>query len=197
MREALRGLVTEGLVRSERHRGFYVIALDAEAIEEVYDLRAVVESHALRVAVPLLTDGDLEDLWRIHDEMEATGDWPTRVALRERFYSRLYAVTARPRLIALIDRLRNEVSRPTRSRPIRLHRPVHLPILLAAERGDADEATRLLGEHYHEIALIFRRFAREVHQALPSDIERPQIATVEDPATTEPPVPVSRRATPA
>src|SRR5918994_5413770 len=56
VREALRGLVTEGLVRSERHRGFFVIALDAEAIEEVYELRALVESHALRVAVPLLTE---------------------------------------------------------------------------------------------------------------------------------------------
>jgi DNA-binding GntR family transcriptional regulator len=164
VREALRGLVTEGLVRSERRRGFFVMELDPEAIEEIYDLRALVEGHAIRLAVPLLTHEDLADLRRIHDAMDATEDWQSRVLLRESFYNRLYSVTARPRLLVLIDRLRNEVTRQTRTRPIRLNRPVHLPILEAAEHGDGDEAARVLEEHYREIAQIFRRFAREVHQ---------------------------------
>jgi DNA-binding GntR family transcriptional regulator len=170
VREAMQGLVIEGLVRSERRRGFFVMELDPEAIEEIYDLRALVEGHAIRLAVPLLTHEDLADLRRIHDEMDATEDWQARVALRESFYNRLYSVTARPRLLVLIDRLRNEVTRQTRTRPIRLNRPVHLPILEAAERGDADLAARVLEEHYHEIAQIFRRFAREIHQ---SSADRP------------------------
>jgi DNA-binding GntR family transcriptional regulator len=165
VREALRGLVTEGLVRSERRRGFFVMELDPDAIEEIYDLRALVEGHAIRLAVPLLTHEDLADLRRIHDQMDATDDWQARVALRESFYTRLYAVTARPRLLVLIDRLRNEVTRQTRTRPIRLNRPVHLPILEAAERGDADGAARVLEEHYQEIGQIFRRFAREIRQS--------------------------------
>src|SRR5947209_5967811 len=62
VREALRALEYEGLVRSEPHRGFTVTSLDADDVEEVYDLRIVLESHAIRLAVPLLTDEDLVEL---------------------------------------------------------------------------------------------------------------------------------------
>ena len=62
VREALRALEYEGLVTSEPHRGFTVTALDADDVEEVYDLRILLESEAVRLALPLLTDEDLEDL---------------------------------------------------------------------------------------------------------------------------------------
>ena len=54
VREALRALEYEGLVASEPNRGFTVTELDADDVEEVYDLRIVLESHAVRVALPLL-----------------------------------------------------------------------------------------------------------------------------------------------
>jgi DNA-binding transcriptional regulator YhcF (GntR family) len=40
IREALRALEFEGLVTSEPHRGFAVAALQADDVEEVYDLRS-------------------------------------------------------------------------------------------------------------------------------------------------------------
>ncbi len=62
VREALRALEYEGLVSSEPHRGFTVTALDADDVEEVYALRILLESEAVRLALPLLTDEDLEEL---------------------------------------------------------------------------------------------------------------------------------------
>jgi len=59
VREALRALEYEGLVSSIPYRGFTVTELDADDIEEVYDLRILLESHAIRLAVPLMTDDDL------------------------------------------------------------------------------------------------------------------------------------------
>src|SRR3954447_7631810 len=69
VREALRALEYEGLVRSEPHRGFTVTSLDADDVDEVYDLRIVLETHALRLALPLLTDEDLAELEALYADM--------------------------------------------------------------------------------------------------------------------------------
>ena len=71
VREALRALEYEGLVASEPHRGFTVTTLDADDVEEVYDLRILLESEAVRLALPLLTDEDLEELEGLFQAMQA------------------------------------------------------------------------------------------------------------------------------
>jgi DNA-binding GntR family transcriptional regulator len=50
MREALRRLVSDGIVQAERNRGFFVASFSASDIAEIYDLRATLETMALRVA---------------------------------------------------------------------------------------------------------------------------------------------------
>jgi DNA-binding GntR family transcriptional regulator len=54
-REALQRLVSDGIVRAERNRGFFVASFSATDIAEIYDLRATLETMALRVAAPQLT----------------------------------------------------------------------------------------------------------------------------------------------
>ena len=58
VREALRALEHEGIVSSVPYRGFTVTELDADDIEEVYEMRILLES-SRSVAVPLMTDEDL------------------------------------------------------------------------------------------------------------------------------------------
>ncbi|TLW91449.1 GntR family transcriptional regulator [Saccharomonospora piscinae] len=50
VRDALRQLEVEGLVESRR-RGVFVIGLTADDIDELYDLRALLESHAVRLCL--------------------------------------------------------------------------------------------------------------------------------------------------
>src|SRR5207237_2943465 len=69
VREALRALEYEGLVTSLPYRGFTVTELDADDIEEVYDLRILLEGHAVRLAVPLMTDEDLRVLEELYAKM--------------------------------------------------------------------------------------------------------------------------------
>jgi DNA-binding GntR family transcriptional regulator len=165
VREALRVLEHEGLARSERHRGYTVASLEADELEEIYELRIVLESHAVRQAVPLLTASDLEDLQRLHDEMEAAPEGDERLACHERFYGRLYAVTARPRLVGLIDRLRQEVPRSLRWR-ISQHSPHHHDAFFAAVRkGDPELAVDELRSHYEKVTALLRRYLREAKTA--------------------------------
>lgn len=161
VREALRALEHEGLVTSEPHRGFTVTTLDADQIEEIYDLRSVLEGHAVRLAVPLLTSLDLDDLQRLYDDMLAATDRDEELVRRERFYARLYAVTARPRLVGLIARLRQEVSRSLRWKLVQ-HSPQHHEVFFEAiKRGDAETAVRELTTHYTKVVALLRRFLRE------------------------------------
>ena len=164
VREALRVLEYEGLVASQAHRGFTVTALDADEIDEIYDLRITLEGHATRLAIPLLTEHDLEELQILYDEMEAETDSDRRLACRERFYLRLYGVTARPRLVGLIARLRQEVARSLRWQMVQ-HSPSHHQVFFdAVKQGDADLAVAELASHYRKIASLLRRFIREAKE---------------------------------
>lgn len=164
VREALRVLEYEGLARSEPHRGFTVTALDADQIEEIYELRTVLETHAVRVAIPLLTQPDLDELQQLYDEMENTQEADARLAKREQFYLRLYGVTARPRLVGLIARLHQEVARSLRW-PLVQHSPSHHEIFFdAVKAGDADLAVAELASHYRKVVALQRRFIREAKE---------------------------------
>lgn len=56
VREALHRLVSDGIVRVEPNRGFYVASFSADDIAEVYDLRATLETMALAAAAPHLSE---------------------------------------------------------------------------------------------------------------------------------------------
>lgn len=160
VRDALRALEYEGLVTSEPYRGFAVTQLDADDIEEVYDLRILLESHAVRLAIPLITDEDLRVLDDLYLEMTGAGEGESQLAARERFYVRLYSITARPRLVNLIVRLRQEIARSLRW-PTLQHAPDHHAAFFEAVRaGDADRAVSQLSNHYRRVAVLIRRYLR-------------------------------------
>jgi DNA-binding GntR family transcriptional regulator len=161
VREALRALEYEGLVTSEPHRGFTVTALDADDVEEVYDLRILLESDAVRLALPLLTDDDLEELEELFRVMQAAETPDAQLAARERFYLRLYSVTGRPRLVGLIMRLRQEVARVLRWATIKHSSSIHEHFFEAVRVGDADRAVAHLAGHYRRVAILIRRYIKE------------------------------------
>ncbi len=161
VREALRALEYEGLVASEPHRGFTVTALDADDVEEVYDLRILLESEAVRLALPLLTDDDLEDLEQLFQAMQSAESPDQQLASRERFYLRLYSVTGRPRLVGLIVRLRQEVARVLRGATIQHSSSIHEHFFEAVRVGDADRAVAHLSGHYRRVAILIRRYIKE------------------------------------
>ncbi len=161
VREALRALEHEGLVTSEPHRGFTVTTLDADQIEEIYDLRSVLEGHAVRLAVPLLTQLDLDELQGLYDAMLAARGAEEELSRRERFYMQLYSVTARPRLVGTIARLRLEVSRSLRWKLVQHSPQYHEKFFEAIKRGDAETAVRELSTHYTKVVALLRRYLRE------------------------------------
>lgn len=161
VREALRALEYEGLVTSEPHRGFTVMPLDADDIEEVYELRILLESHAVRLAIPMMTDEDLTDLEVLFQAMQSAPSPDEQLVARERFYVRLYSITARPRLVGLIVRLRQEVARALRWGTIQHSGATHGAFYEAVKIGDTERAVAQLSDHYRRVAALIRRHIKE------------------------------------
>jgi DNA-binding GntR family transcriptional regulator len=62
LREALASLDEKGLVQREPYRGYRVTNLTKEQVQDLYELREVVESKAAELFALRATDSDLEDL---------------------------------------------------------------------------------------------------------------------------------------
>jgi DNA-binding GntR family transcriptional regulator len=108
MREALRALAGEGLVTYRPRRGYAVTELDLAELEEVYRLRRLLETDALRRGVAHATDADvhvLEGAAAACRAATAAGDVAGQLAANRCFHDRLHALAgSRPasRLIGLL-----------------------------------------------------------------------------------------------
>jgi DNA-binding GntR family transcriptional regulator len=90
VREALRRLTAEGLVRYERNRGVKVQAWTAQDLDEIFSLRSVLEPWACRLAAASDTV-DLDELDRLACDMDqaasgATADVDRITELNNRFH---------------------------------------------------------------------------------------------------------------
>ena len=101
VREALRDLASEGLIRFDPHRGAVVEELSRDEVNEVYAIRKVLEPLALGQALSNLTENDLDLLRRLHKKMldePQAADW---VDFNRNFHMMIYE-SAGPRLSNII-----------------------------------------------------------------------------------------------
>ncbi len=152
VREALRQLQSEGLVTYQANRGATVTAHTPDEIREIYDIRAILETAAIRRATPALSAAELARARAILDEAEQATDGPTWGALDVEFHQTIYHLDDRPRLEEMIAGLLRRVDRYWLAHGLMLkHRDVfereHRALLGALEARNADRAAALLEAH--------------------------------------------------
>ena len=101
VREALRDLASEGLIRFDPHRGAVVEELTSEEVNEVYTIRKVLEPLALSQALPNLTDGHIGLLRRLHEKMLDEPNGAEWVDFNRNFHMMIYE-SAGPRLSGIL-----------------------------------------------------------------------------------------------
>jgi len=69
LREALKQLEAEGLVRMEPRRSAVVTPISLDDIEEIYQLRAILEGEAVVKALPFLDEEDIHELEELYERM--------------------------------------------------------------------------------------------------------------------------------
>ena len=108
LREALKVLEGEGQVVYHPHRGYFVAELSVADLVEVYRIRALLEEEALTVAIPMMTDEDVDFIADLADEVRAaalTGDVAAISAANRRFHFAMFECSNMPRLVRIIRTL--------------------------------------------------------------------------------------------
>jgi DNA-binding GntR family transcriptional regulator len=168
VKEALRQLEAEGLVRTEPRRGVF-ITFGAQQAEEMSLARAALESMIARLAAKRATSVHIEAL-RVHvaDMAQATraGDVERLIALNGLFHGQIHEASGCDYLRRLQGRqqMYNQATRiallgeaEERERALAEHRA----ILKAIAVGDQDAAERVMRDHVvrsgqRHIAIVFR-----------------------------------------
>lgn len=159
IREALHKLESEGLIKPLASRGFIASQDSKEEIDELFEIRAVLEGYALRVICGRITDAVLEELEKA---VEQAQDALARKSLDEvfqwntRFHDMLHElITDRRRLYQQMVTMRQYVLRyrkNTLQYPDGGGRTVdgHRKILLALRLRDPDLCERVMRDHIQQ-----------------------------------------------
>ena len=107
VREALRDLASEGLIRIDPHHGGVVAELDEDDLREVYQIRQRIEPFALEVAMPFLTEEILDRAQELHDEMSAAPHSAAWVQLNRNFHMTIYEASNQNRLVSMVRSLQD------------------------------------------------------------------------------------------
>lgn len=158
VREAFRLLEAEGLINVIPHRGAHVVSLSLEEMEDVYCVRMLLESAAAKMAIPKVTEGDIDrlaDILRECEEATRAEDYARLYDLNDEFHRVLYLISGRKLLCEMIDKLRTD-SRRFRRFYLKGWRGSlqalkdHHEILDAVRAGAAAEAEDLIIRHLEQ-----------------------------------------------
>lgn len=150
VREALRRLESEGLVRSVLHQGSRVAAANAsDEQEESYRILATLEPLATGLAIEKMTDHDLQDVRRLQQAFaQCSQDEGAATDLNREFHFRIYECARSPLLLSLMRVL--WLSFPHRRqlwRPHSVSVEEHQRLVDALAARDTEQAQAIIREH--------------------------------------------------
>ncbi len=160
VREALIELASRGMVRFERNRGVRILQNSIHDIEEVFDLRLLLEVPAVRRAVERVDRRELRALEAEYNGMvraAAAGDEQALWLHDRGFHHRLLSLSGNRRLADYVDSLRDMVllrgaTTAGRSRSLEAIALEHRAILEAVRAGDAEGAAAAMERHLRTTA---------------------------------------------
>ncbi|MVW80243.1 GntR family transcriptional regulator [Bordetella sp. 02P26C-1] len=191
LREALKVLATEGLVRLEPRRGCFVNELSLQDLEDIFPLMAMLEGRCAHEAAVKATDAELAGLEALHRELQQharAGEVDAYYETNARIHEALQALANNRWLSDMVGNLRQVLSL-SRHKSLTLPGRIlascaeHMAIFAALKARDPDAAEALARAHLMRQMDALRRLARasEAEPAAPGSGRR----TVSSSSTTE------------
>lgn len=155
VREAIRKLELEGLVRMIPRKGAVVAEITISDLEDVLEVRMALEELAVKLACRMLTPEQIEQIGALADEFEQTlyGEDVGACAQADmRFHEAIYEATGNGRLVQILNNLREQMYRYRMEylKDRDAHQQLvqeHAEILEALAAGDVDRALEASGRH--------------------------------------------------
>ncbi|GAA2269968.1 GntR family transcriptional regulator [Nonomuraea roseoviolacea subsp. roseoviolacea] len=162
VREAMLDLAKEGLVEAVRNKGFRVTELSARDLDELTELRRLIE---VPTVARLADDAPAAEFARLRPLAEdivaaaERGDLLAYVDADLRFHLELLALSGNSRLVSVVTDLRNRarlygLSQLLGEKLVSSARE-HLTLLDALESGERDAAGRIMAEHIGHVRGIW------------------------------------------
>jgi len=157
VREALRGLEALGVVEITPFRGARVRQPDQQELEEAYAVRCAIEVLGAKLAMPRMTDEDIEELTELAERMAVGAeleDGHSVAAVDTRFHGRIMELSGNKAVMRVWQSLE-----PFARTYLTLVMPgsdpywtygLHVPIIEGIRRRDTDAVVRALEAHFDE-----------------------------------------------
>lgn len=113
VREALSTLAAKGHIVHRQSRGFYTRELKQSELEDIYQWRRLLETEAYKLALPLITQDDIEEMRRITEETESLKEDAQRIQFTElnrQFHFVAFERAGSPVLLKLLKQLWDDAS---------------------------------------------------------------------------------------
>ncbi len=155
LREALKVLVSEGLVTLKPRRGCYVTEVTQQDMDEIFPVIALLEGLCAQEAARKMQPDDLEELDAIHERLEnsaAEGDIESFFEANQDFHSAVQRLAGNRWLVQVITDLR-KVLKLNRHHSLfakgRLQQSLseHRDIMAALRAGDASRSETCMRAH--------------------------------------------------
>jgi DNA-binding GntR family transcriptional regulator len=155
VREALRSLESEGLVEITPRRGAVVVSLTKRDFLEAYQVRESLEALGVRLAVPRLSEADMDALDAQLDAMAThaqAGDLDAFFEVNAAFHEAFMDASGNRKLVEIYRRLMAQMGpyrRPSAQLRGNVERSIaeHREILVAARGRDVEAAVAHLMKH--------------------------------------------------
>jgi DNA-binding GntR family transcriptional regulator len=178
VREALFQLEAEGLVLIAPHKGAIVSNFSLAEVDDVFDLRVLLEPRLLRSSAPLLTAADCANIAELDDAFAkaiAEQDVAHWGELNARFHQALYRHAPLPRTLAIVTQLLQTSERYTRVQMNRANPDKALPraerehrkLLQLCRSGQVDQACAHLVGHIEAVRKDLHRLLKPASKPTP------------------------------
>ncbi len=153
VREAITQLVAEGLLLWEKYRGAVVPKLSLSEIEEIYEMREMIEPYLLKSVVKNITAEEIEYLRDVIRRSNSASDLSEWAGLNVEFHTTLYKAADKPLAMQVLDNLITrsdrylKMQRSLSSETRRESDEQHRLILDLVEKGQTRQAVEALRKH--------------------------------------------------
>ena len=167
IREALALLQQDGLLIAMPRRGYLVAPITMDDVQELFELRLILESAVARLAVSRITSAELDRLAALSDPPHVVVE-PRRIRRfidrNREFHIGLARATRNERLVRLVERTLDEM---TRLVAVAYETGEHVRVVEALRSGDEQRAVTAMTEHV--LMTRERVFKRELGRPLEGD----------------------------
>lgn len=167
VREAMLELASSGLVEVVPNRGFRITVVDDRDLDEICELRIMLEVPALAQVIERASPDSLRALQKPLADLEATAarrDVPGFLVADRTFHLDLLALAGNRRLVRIVASLRDQtritgLHSLAASGALEATAAEHRPILEAIQRGDVADAQRFMRVHLERTRGVWARGA--------------------------------------